>query len=466
MDSPLSDPSSPLQTSSSSTRSKTREHRRSHKDSKDQASLATTSKELVRLLVHEEQESKELRGTLHDLTERLKDETQRADNAEQRARELVSRFKEAHEGHMSAKQETARVSEELRLYKLQLENAQREITRAQELLDAVEAQRHEAEEAAARARSTARKLKEEKIVQVARDQGRTEGIKEGLERGKNLGYEEGRADGYARGRAAAAKEFIQKGYVRRDGYVTPGTDDMNMRIISSAPPTPPAESPPAREDPPLQPLDSPRTQPPPSTTPPGPPPLTGSQPPSIFNLPLSPQRNSIEYPPDGYIPVVSDSDSRIRLPPPNELGPAPYVPRNSPTPVHAQPIPDPARESPALMIPPPVDRNDTYSDTDSINTPTGVRHRRPLRRRRSDDSASTTFSQFDLIGPPTTNSARGNYSGTRPNVLSAIVEERSPSVTPVSVVFVREPTVCTDLIISPPIHYRRQLRQCFRFPCL
>lgn len=427
MDSPVSDsPSTPQ--SSSSSRSRTREHKRSHKDNKDKTSLASTSKELVRLLVHEEQESQELRSTLHDLTERLKDETQRADNAEARARELVVRFKEAHEGRMAAKQEAARLSEELRLYKLQLENAQREISRAQELLDAVEAQRNEAEEAAARARSTARKLKEEKVVQIARDQGRIEGIKEGMERGKNLGYDEGREDGYARGRAAAAKEFVQKGYVRRDGYISPGSDSTEMRNVPTAPPTPPAESPPARKEQPLQPPEPIHIQPPPpSTTPPGPPPQMPPLP--AFNRTPSPGPG--DYPPEGFIPVI-DKDQRIRLPPPFEMGPAPYSPRNSPSQMPAQPIPDPARESPALMIPPPGDRHDNYSDTDSINTPTGVRHRRGLRRRKSDDSASTTFSQFDLIGPPAAGSSRSNYGSTRPNVLSAIVEERSPSVAPVS----------------------------------
>ncbi|KAI0089242.1 hypothetical protein BDY19DRAFT_993459 [Irpex rosettiformis] len=439
MDSP---PSSPLQSPSTSTRSKTRgEHRRSHKDNKDKASLASTSKELVRLLVHEEQESQELRNTLHDLTERLKDETQRADNAEQKARDLAVRFKEAHDGRISAKQEAARVSEELRLYKLQLENAQREIVRAQELLDAVEAQRNEAEEAAARARSTARKLKEEKVVQLARDQGRIEGIKEGLERGKGLGYEEGRAEGYARGRTAAAKEFVQRGYVQKNGYMSPGTDDAGVRSVPSAPPTPPSDSPPARGQQPLPQSEPIQIQPPLSTTPPGPPP-------SVFNLPSSPQHVPVDYPPEGFIPVI-DPDQRIRLPPPNELAPAPYLPGNSPTPAQAQPIPDPARESPALMIPPPIDRTDNYSDTDSIITPTGVRHRRPLRRRKSDDSASTTFSQFDLIGPPSANSARGNYGSTRPNVLSAIVEERSPSVAPSS--YALSQTASPVLPIPPPM---------------
>ena len=108
MDSQDSDPPSPLH---SSPRSGTRaEHsRRTHKTprDKDKSHLGSTSKELVRLLVHEEQESQELRSLLSNLTERLKDETQRADNAEQRAREIALRFKEANDGRLAALQDAA-----------------------------------------------------------------------------------------------------------------------------------------------------------------------------------------------------------------------------------------------------------------------------------------------------------------------------------------------------------------------
>ncbi|KAI0686502.1 hypothetical protein BC835DRAFT_1420335 [Cytidiella melzeri] len=445
MDSPVSDPPSPLQ---SSTRSRTRgqNSRRAHKE---KSSLASTSKELVRLLVHEEQESQDLRNTLHDLTERLKDETQRADNAEQRAREVVVRFREANEGRLTAQQEAARASEELRLYKLQLENAQREILRAQELLDALEAQKNEAEEAAARARTTARKLKEEKIVQLAREQGRLEGIKEGIERGKSYGYEEGRTEGFARGRAAAAKEFTQKGINSREGNTITATDGSMKRNVPLPPPSPPADSPPGHENISLPRPEAIQIHPPPSRTPPGPPLQPDARPVSVYNLPRSPQHTPVDYPPDGWVPVI-DGDQRIRLPPPHELAPSPYSPRNSPPPIHLQHTPDLAHESPALMIPPPVDRHETHSDTDSITTSTGARQRRPLRRRKSNDSASTTLSQFDLIGPPVATSARSQYGTSRHNVLSAIVEERSPSIAPSSYAPLQSATPVIPIPVTLP----------------
>jgi len=47
-------------------------------------------------------------------------------------------------------------------------------------------------------------LQEEKLVQVAREEGRRLGLEEGIvERGRDLGYQEGRAAGYEQGRSRA-----------------------------------------------------------------------------------------------------------------------------------------------------------------------------------------------------------------------------------------------------------------------
>jgi len=73
-----------------------------------------------------------------------------------------------------------------RLYKIQLEYAQSEINRAQAVLEAVDKQRAAAEQQAADARSKARRLNEELLVEQARRQGRRQGMQEGLQRGRTL----------------------------------------------------------------------------------------------------------------------------------------------------------------------------------------------------------------------------------------------------------------------------------------
>ena len=80
---------------------------------------------------------------------------------------------------------------------MQLENAQREIFRAQEIINQVAKEKQDAEEEAAKARTKARKLQEEKLVMMAREEGRRQGYEDGLSRGRRIGFEEGRSFAFA-----------------------------------------------------------------------------------------------------------------------------------------------------------------------------------------------------------------------------------------------------------------------------
>lgn len=57
-------------------------------------------------------------------------------------------------------------------------------------------EKNDAEEEAARARTKARQLQEEKLVMMAREEGRRQGFKEGLSRGRRIGFDEGRSVAY------------------------------------------------------------------------------------------------------------------------------------------------------------------------------------------------------------------------------------------------------------------------------
>jgi hypothetical protein len=155
-----------------------------------------STRDLVRLLVAEEYESKQARKLLQTALHRLEAETRRADNADARALDTAQRFRSLTDAVMAAQLEASRSKEELELYKLQLETAQKEIFRAQDILGAVEAQRDEAEAAAAKARNTARQINEEHLIHTAREEGRRLGFEEGLRRGRRIGYEDGRDIGY------------------------------------------------------------------------------------------------------------------------------------------------------------------------------------------------------------------------------------------------------------------------------
>ena len=400
MDRPDSPPS-PLH-SDESHRSADSIDRRSRKSAKERekTNLGSRSKDLVRLLIREERESNDLRSMVQLLSERVSNEAHRADTAEANAREVAHRFKQANDARLAALQDSARLNEELQLYKLQLENAQREINRAQGLLDALEAQRFEAEESAARARTTARKLKEEKLVQIARDEGRIQGLKEGIAQGRLLGYQEGRAEGYARGRAAAAHELADKTI---SSTVVSSTTDSKLRDLTlplgsaqnSPPPpgypNPSAESIVVHSPPPIV----QRSIPPPTSD-------NGEiHPVMIHTAPPSPQHAPVDFPPEGWIPTI-DNDQRIRLPPPHELSASPYTPTSTPPPTRA--LSPSASDEPPLMIPPPMGRRptvETIPDTDSVASAGATGPQRIRRRRPPSSPGSKTRCPRTTPGPPT-----------------------------------------------------------------
>ncbi|TCD61327.1 hypothetical protein EIP91_008588 [Steccherinum ochraceum] len=403
--SPLhSPPDSPATTRSSSRRSGEPKRHRSSKH------LGSSSKELAKLLIFEEREAQDLRNTLHNMSERLKMETQRADEAESRAKEVVFRFKEANDARLLALAEASRYREELNLYKLQLDNAQKELRRAQELLDSLESQRLAAEEDAARARGMARKLKEEKVIQVARDEGRKLGIEEGIARGRAMGYEEGRAAGFARGKSSATKEYMQR-YEAAD-YDLPGppirisvsSSDDSSPIKQPSPIPPPAQQGTPPEDIRIASPGSNNIYFQRSTTP------TDFQTTNPRSSVHSFTQMTADYPQDdGFIPRIDD-DGRVRLPPPHELASSPAASPPAPT--------------PALMVPPPLPPQPS-AEPETPTEPTSPGRPR-YRRRRSTESNSTTMSQFDILGPPVASSGRNIE---RPVILSAIVEEKERSST-------------------------------------
>ncbi|KAG6373888.1 hypothetical protein JVT61DRAFT_6041 [Boletus reticuloceps] len=155
---------------------------------RQRAHSTASPRDLMDMLVNEEYESKQTRKVLYTAFDRLEHETRRAEGAEARIEETIQRARAINEARISAEQRTVRAQEELKLYKLQLDNAQKEILRAQDVLKAIEAQRDEAEAAAVSARSRARRLNEERMIELAREEGRRLGFEEGVRRGRRMGY--------------------------------------------------------------------------------------------------------------------------------------------------------------------------------------------------------------------------------------------------------------------------------------
>ena len=162
----------------------------SHSDDDDIVHSRLSPRMLAHVLARKERDSQQLHQLLKLTVAKLDEQSQRATDAERRATECLVRARAAIDARAQSDADAAAARSELALYKMQLEQAQREINRAQEYLDGLEARRHDAEQDAARARSVARKLQEERAVEAALEQGKNHGFNEGLRQGILLGRRE------------------------------------------------------------------------------------------------------------------------------------------------------------------------------------------------------------------------------------------------------------------------------------
>lgn len=375
---------------------------------------SSSKSRVMSILLYDEQ-TDDLRRMLLSVTEQLKQESQRADENERRAREAIQRFKAINEARLSAQQDAARAKEELRLYKIQLDYAQQEIFKAQDILDSLETQRHDAEASAAKARTVARKLKEESLVDLAREEGRRIGLQEGIARSRRLGLENPRSP-----------------LDRRESRVVlsaPSLDDIDAvqeeDVRSAGTGTPPGPSP-------LDPIGETMLNFPPSPSRTAPHPEVDTIPvpvPVVVRNTPSPSHHPENIiPPEGFIPLA-DNESTIRLPPPHEMAP-PIAPLSPVSPANTEP----------LMVPNPGVRPDYFS-------------------YEPESPGSTTISQFELVSEP-------NHSLTRPSrrnkpSLSVIAESVSSNNTPAD----RARSISVDPASRPPSSASVPYGQVF-LPCL
>jgi hypothetical protein len=367
--------------------------RHSYRRSSDRLSVT----KIASILRYDEQQSKDLRRMLLTVTEQLKQESQRADDNERRAREAIQRFRAINEARVAAQQDAARANEELRMYKLQLEYAQKEIFRAQDILDSSETQRHDAETSAARARNVARKLREEGLVDLAREEGRRLGLQEGLARGRRFGSDHARSTSDRRDsrlvQSIPSHVDDQEDHVRSAAHTqTPVVAEPPLEPIEETmltlnfPPSPPTANAPNPEV---------LSQPEPAPTPPN------NLPPMVVRDTPSPSRRprSINLQ-DGFIPHA-ENDSTIRLPHPYEM---------------AQPV----APSPTL------DRQLSIESEPLMVRDPGVRHE--IVPLEPESPGSTTISQFELVSDPSGSVSRQSRKKRRS--LSVIPEAVSSDNTP------------------------------------
>ncbi|KAL0581097.1 hypothetical protein V5O48_000886 [Marasmius crinis-equi] len=151
--------------------------------------------------------------------ERLNNATSRATTLETEQEELVKRFGALYKEKLQLQDELHSTQESLRLHKLQLEHAQKEIDRANEMLHELDRQRKRADSNAAKLRTQVRTLEMEKLVRKGWDEGWDIGFKEGFEKAQREGSLLNRLSFRRRGHASRNRSD------RGDDYTDGGYED-------------------------------------------------------------------------------------------------------------------------------------------------------------------------------------------------------------------------------------------------
>ncbi|KAG6813771.1 hypothetical protein H0H92_007723 [Tricholoma furcatifolium] len=327
-----------------------------------------------------EEHARALKQQLSVTKKQLKAHEQRSADTEQRLLALATQLKLVHDERILAIQEAAKANEELKLYKIQLEHAHKEIRRAQQIIDQVDEERYQAEKEAAEARTMARRYRRDMLMMKAMEEGRRLGLQEGIEQGRALALLQDVGD-YDDVASDYLKRSESQEY-RPPSLLLPPKEEIKVHPPEPTrlptPPSPPPSEPPLSEPIPIPPPEP--VQPIPESTP------------RPFRSPSpSIHHPHVIIPPDGYIPVL-DADNIIRMPPPHELARPPPTPERAPSP----------------QLP---DGPDLVQEESRPNS-------RSQHRRRLSTSSFASTSSFNGVGP----------SGKQP--LSAIPEVQSPYTSP------------------------------------
>ncbi|KAJ4471976.1 hypothetical protein J3R30DRAFT_1014037 [Lentinula aciculospora] len=145
---------------------------------------ALDQREILRLLIEHEYEGSKMRKTLYMVFSQLEAETQRATEAEIQIKAYIDRFQRLSAEKTTVERESHTLEEELTLYKIQYDLAQKEISKARGTVIALQSQVDTAEQVARKARGDARKVKEALEIWKAREEGRRQGFEAGWNRAR------------------------------------------------------------------------------------------------------------------------------------------------------------------------------------------------------------------------------------------------------------------------------------------
>ncbi|KDQ31922.1 hypothetical protein PLEOSDRAFT_1095728 [Pleurotus ostreatus PC15] len=156
---------------------------------RERAHSNTPKAALLSLLISKEYAAKQTHQLLDFTLAQLEDSTRRlAESPQTRyASDISPEFSnKVVQSVYDAQEAASRAQSNANAYKFQLEEAAKEIQRANESMRLLQQQREEAERQAAEARDVARQIREEHLILMAREEGRRSGFDDGFEHGRQV----------------------------------------------------------------------------------------------------------------------------------------------------------------------------------------------------------------------------------------------------------------------------------------
>ncbi|KAF7426185.1 hypothetical protein PC9H_008552 [Pleurotus ostreatus] len=156
---------------------------------RERAHSNTPKAALLSLLISKEYAAKQTHQLLDFTLAQLEDSTRRlAESPQTRyASDISPEFSnKVVQSVYDAQEVASRAQSNANAYKFQLEEAAKEIQRANESMRLLQQQREEAERQAAEARDVARQIREEHLILMAREEGRRSGFDDGFEHGRQV----------------------------------------------------------------------------------------------------------------------------------------------------------------------------------------------------------------------------------------------------------------------------------------
>ncbi|KAF9443412.1 hypothetical protein P691DRAFT_778900 [Macrolepiota fuliginosa MF-IS2] len=135
------------------------------------------ARDLVHMIIEAEKETNKLHSTLSNTISLLDDESRKCAALE---RDTITTFSRLNSQRETAQARADNSEQDLRVAHFELEHAQREITRLKEELDIQKRAREEVESELIQTKDAAYKIKRERIMDRAREEGRREGFEAGF----------------------------------------------------------------------------------------------------------------------------------------------------------------------------------------------------------------------------------------------------------------------------------------------